>query len=94
MSTGIDRDSDADAEALFYRLSQNVDVHKALVENLVASVRTAHATSESSWSLTLFANSLRLNVGQVEACGAGADPCTSLAAAFAGRWRIYRRSSH
>ncbi len=58
-----DRDS---AARLFQSLWPDLEVARAIADNIAVSVRAAHAAAEASWSLTMYPNSLRLNVGQVE----------------------------
>ncbi len=62
----IDRYDKRSAARLFRLLWPDAAVARAVAENLAASVRVAHAAGEACWGITMFAQSLRLNVGQVE----------------------------
>ncbi len=62
----IDRYDHRSAARLFQLLWPDAAVARAVAENLAESVRVAHAAGGACWGLTMFAHSLRLNVGQVE----------------------------
>ena len=58
----------ADAAAVISTLLPNPDERLALMQQLLFSIETAQAVSESVWAVTLFKNrtGFRLNVGQLE----------------------------
>lgn len=74
----IDRYDRRSAGRLFQRLWPNTATSRACAVNLAASVRVAHDASDGSWSVTMFQNMLRLNVGQVEVLTLDANECRFL----------------
>ncbi len=62
----IDRYDQRSAARLFESLWPDTIVARAVAENIASSIRVAHAISEACWEVTMFANTVRLNVGQVE----------------------------
>jgi hypothetical protein len=63
----IDRYDRRSAARLFQCLWPAPDVSLAYARNLAASIRIAHEAADACWSVTMFPDALRLNVGQVEA---------------------------
>jgi hypothetical protein len=62
----IDRYDQRSAARLFESLWPDAVVARGIAENLAASIRVAHAAADASWEVTMFADGVRFNVGQVE----------------------------
>ncbi|GEM_PF-5540171 len=62
----IDRYDQRSAARLFDSLWPDAAVSRAIAANLAASIRVAHAAADASWKVTMFAGTVRLNIGQVE----------------------------
>ncbi len=62
----IDRYDRTSAARLFARLYDNGQQRLAIERNLAQSIRVAHGAGPASWEITMFSDSVRLNVGQVE----------------------------
>jgi 5-methylcytosine-specific restriction enzyme A len=62
----IDRYDRRSAARLFDSLWPNATVSRAIAANLSNSIQVAHAAADASWEVTMFPDSVRLNVGQVE----------------------------
>jgi len=62
----IDRYDRRSAERLFLALWPNAGVRQAVASTLKESVRCAHVAGDSCWTLNMFGDYLRLNVGPVE----------------------------
>lgn len=63
----FDRNSSDSAAAVFSVLFADSAIRQLCVQALAESVATAHATAPQAWSITLFPNTVRLNVGRIEA---------------------------
>ncbi len=74
----IDRCDPRSAARLFRWLWPDPGVMRACANNFADSIRTAHAAAEGSWEVTMHAESLRLNVGQVETLTLYASDCRFL----------------
>lgn len=61
-----DRSSEAYAQNVFETLYEENDTLKACAKLLADSILLAHQIGDACWSLTLFRNKVRLNVGPVE----------------------------
>lgn len=62
----IDRHDPRSVDRLFCSLWPDPDVARAHAWELAESIRVAHEAADSCWSVTMFSEMLRLNVGQVE----------------------------
>lgn len=62
----IDRYDRRSAARLFRWLWPDPDTARACAANFATSIRAAHQAGEGSWTVTMHAHALRLNVGQVE----------------------------
>ncbi|MFI5380714.1 MAG: hypothetical protein ACHRHE_15555 [Tepidisphaerales bacterium] len=62
----IDRYDRRSVARMFDRLWPDRVISRACADNLAASIRASHEAGNGSWGLTMFPDSLRLNVGQVE----------------------------
>ena len=74
----IDRYDRGSADRLFRRLWPNDVTCRACSTVLADSIRTAHCAGEGCWSVTMFRDYVRLNVGQVETLTLTADWCRVL----------------
>ena len=63
----FDRRSEEAAQRVVEEWLPAPEVRTAVLDLLVASIRHAHATKDTSWGLTLHPNGVRLNVGPLEA---------------------------
>jgi hypothetical protein len=62
----IDRYDRRSVARLFGRMWPEANVAKACAKHLMKSIHVAHHASEACWSVTMFEDAIRLNVGQVE----------------------------
>jgi 5-methylcytosine-specific restriction endonuclease McrA len=63
----IDRYDERSVARLFERMWPDSIVSRACAIHLTKSIQAAHQASEACWSVSMFADKVRLNVGQVEA---------------------------
>jgi hypothetical protein len=62
----VDRWNPADARAVLEALIPGDDARRAWLTLLAEAIQTAHRIHTSSWAVTLFPRTLRLNVGSIE----------------------------
>jgi hypothetical protein len=74
----IDRYDRQSAGRLFRRIWPSDGAARASSAVLADSIRVAHRAGEGCWSITMFADFVRLNVGQVETLTLGANECRLL----------------
>jgi 5-methylcytosine-specific restriction enzyme A len=71
----IDRYDRRSAEKLFRRIWPDEDIARASSAVLAQSIRRAHRAGAECWSITMFSDRVRLNVGQVETLTFGSHEC-------------------
>src|ERR1700733_999775 len=62
----IDRNDERSVARLFERMWPDSIVSRACAIHLTKSIQAAHQASKACWSVSMFADKVRLNVGQVE----------------------------